>query len=76
MRDQVAAGDRDAGRMEPGDELPGLADLPREELRVDRAAVGVPERDPAPRQEPVQFQDPAHEVRIGLLPERLAYLTV
>ena len=25
---------------------------------------------------PVQFDDPAHEVRIGLLPERLTYRTM
>ena len=50
MGDQVAAGDGDAGRTEPGDEFPGLADLPREQLGVDRAAVDVPEGDSAPRQ--------------------------
>ena len=32
------------------------------------------ERDPAPRQEPVQFDDPAHEVRVRLLPERFTGL--
>ena len=67
---------RDDGphRAEPVGQLAGLADLPAEQLRVDRAAVDVLQRDPAPRQEPVQFDDPAHEVRIGLLPERFAAL--
>ena len=71
---EIAAGDGDPHRAEAGDQLPGLADLPREQLRVDRAAVDVLQRDPAPRQEPVQFDDPAHEIRIGLLPERFATL--
>ena len=67
---------RDDGphRAEPVGQLAGLADLPAELLRVDRAAVDVLQRDPAPRQEPVQFDDPAHEVRVGLLPERFAAL--
>ena len=71
---EVAVGDGDAGRADPGDELAGLADLPRQQLGVDRAAIDVAERDPATRQEPVQLDDPAHEVRVGLLPERLAAL--
>ena len=74
MRNEIAAGDGDPDRAEAGDQIPGLADLPGEQLRVDRAAVDVLQRDPAPRQEPVQFDDPAHEVRVGLLPERLAAL--
>ena len=67
---------RDDGphRAEPVGQLAGLADLPAEQLRVDRAAVDVLQRDPAPGQEPVQFDDPAHEVRVGLLPERFSAL--
>ena len=74
MRKQIAAGDGDPDRAEAGDQIPGRADVSREQLRVDRAAVDVLQCDPAPRQEPVQFDDPAHEVRVGLLPERFATL--
>ena len=67
---------RDDGphRAEPVGQLAGLADLPAEQFRIHRAAVDVLQRDPAPRQEPVQFDDPAHEIRIGLLPERFSAL--
>ena len=67
---------RDGGphRAEPVGQLAGLADLPAEQFRIHRAAVDVLQRDPALRQEPIQFDDPAHEIRIGLLPERFAAL--
>lgn len=55
MRDQVAAGDGDARRVDSGDEFPGIADLLCEPLRVDRAASDIPKRDPAPRQEPTEL---------------------
>ena len=47
---------RDDGphRAEPVGQLVGLADLPAEQFRIHRAAVDVLQRDPAPRQEPVQ----------------------
>ena len=54
VREQIAAGDGDPDRAEPVGQLAGLADLPAEQLRVDRAAVDVLQRNPAPRQEPVQ----------------------
>ena len=54
MREQIAAGDGDPDRAEAADQIPGRADLSREQLRVDRAAVDVLQSDPAPRQEPVQ----------------------
>ena len=58
---------RDDGphRAEPVGQLAGLADLPAEQLRVDRAAVDVLQRDPAPGQEPVQFDDPASAFGFG-----------
>ena len=74
MGDHVVAGDDGVHRRDPVGHLAGLADLPREQLRVHGAAVDVPERDPAPRQEPVQLHDPAHEVRVRLLPERFSTL--
>ena len=74
MGDHVVAGDDGVHRRDPVGHLAGLADLPREQLRVHRAAVDVPERDPAPRQEPVQLHDPAHEVGVRLLPERFSTL--
>ena len=74
MADHVVVGDDDARRARLSHQVLGLADSLGEQLRVDRAAVDILQRDPAPRQEPVQFDDPAHEVRIGLLPERLAAL--
>ena len=76
VRDQIAAGDGDPHWAEPGGQLPGVADLSREQLRVDRAAVEVAKRDPTPGQKPVQLEDPAHEIRIGLLPEWKAALIV
>ena len=72
--DQVLAGDHGVCRASRVRQVLGLADLLGEEPRVDRAAVDIPQSDPAPRQEPVQFDDPAHEVRIGFLPERLSAL--
>ena len=47
---------RDDGphRAEPVGQLAGLADLAAEQFRIHRAAVDVLQRDPAPRQEPVQ----------------------
>ena len=74
MSGEILGRDDGPHRAEPVGQLAGLADLPAELLRVDRAAVDVLQRDPAPRQEPVQFDDPAHEVRVGLLPERFATL--
>ena len=44
----------DPHRAEPVGQLAGLADLPAEQFRIHRASVDVLERDPAPRQEPVQ----------------------
>ena len=73
VRKEIAAGDGDPDRAEAGDQIPGRADFLREQLRVDRAAVDILQRDPAPRQQPVQFDDLAHEIRIGLLPERLLH---
>ena len=58
---------RDDGphRAEPVGQLAGLADLPAEQFRIHRAAVDVLQRDPAPRQEPIQFDDPASAFGFG-----------
>ena len=54
VRGEILGRDGGPHRAEPGDQIFGLADLSGEQLRVDRAAVDVLQRDPAPRQEPVQ----------------------
>ena len=74
MSGEILGRDDGPHRAEPVGQLAGLADLAAEQFRIHRAAVDVLQRDPAPRQEPVQFDDPAHEIRIGLLPERFAAL--
>ena len=74
VRREILGGDDGPHRTQPQGLLLRLLDLLREELRVHSAAVDVPERDPAPRQEPVKLDDPAHEIRVCLLPERFAGL--
>ena len=54
MSGEILGRDDGPHRAEPVGQLAGLADLPAELLRVDRAAVDVLQRDPAPGQEPVQ----------------------
>ena len=54
MADHVVVGDDDPRGARLSHQVLGLADSLGEQLRVDRAAVDVLQRDPAPRQEPVQ----------------------
>ena len=47
-----------------------LCDFLGEQLFIDRAMVDVLERHPSARQHAVQLDNPANQVRVGLLPER------
>ena len=51
-------------------QLPGSC----EQIGIDGAAVDVLQGDPPSRQEPVQLDDPAHQIGVGLLPERFPAL--
>ena len=51
-----------------------VANLPRQKLRVDGAAIDLLERDPVLRQYPMKLDDPADQIGVGLLPERLLAL--
>ena len=52
----------------------GLFDLGGEKVGADGAAVNILQGDPAAGEDPVEFDDPAHQVGIGLLPERFLAL--
>ena len=71
---EIPERDHGHGRTRLGRELLRLPDPFGEELRVDRAAVDVLEGDPRSREEPVELDDPADEIRVGLLPEGLPAL--
>ena len=49
----------------------GLNDLLSEQFGIDRALVDIPEGHPAVGKDPVQLDNPLHQIRVGLLPERV-----
>ena len=59
------------GRLLQSGVLPGLLDPVPEKLGIDGTVIHVAERDPMAGQRPVKLDDPADEVRAGLLPEGL-----
>ncbi len=74
VRVEILDGDHGPHGTQPQGLSLRLPELPGEQLGVDRAAVHVAQRYPAPRQEPVKLDDPPDEVRVCLLPERFARL--
>ena len=50
---------------------PGLIDFFLEQVGVDRAVVDIPEGHPAVGKDPVELDNPLHQIRVGLLPERI-----
>ena len=49
----------------------GLIDLFLEQFRVDRAQVDILQGHPTVGKDPVQLDNPLHQIRVGLLPERI-----
>ena len=49
----------------------GLIDFFLEQVGVDRALVDIPEGHPTVGKDPVQLDNPLHQIRVGLLPERI-----
>ncbi len=52
----------------------GLFDLGRKQFLVDGAVVDLLQGNPLAWQDPVEFDDPADQVGVSLLPERLLAL--
>ena len=70
----IIAGNNQCSLLKLTDKRLGLFDLGREQFLVDGAVIDLPQGDPLAGKDPVEFDDPADQIGVSLLPERLLAL--